>query len=143
MSILKVENSELYRYAQILGCDFVFYDRFVQICTDRGMTPSRAAIEAGLSKSTVTKWKNTPDAEPTGAALKKLSDYFGISIAELLGEENKIAPTDNGKRSMSIEELKVALFRGRENVTGAMVQEVLGFAELVALREEQKNKEQL
>lgn len=100
LSIPEVEIIELYRYAQILGCDFVFYDRFVQICADRGVSPSRAAIEAGLSKSTVTKWKTTPDAKPTGAALKKLSDYFGISIAELLDEDTEKAPTEIGERDI-------------------------------------------
>lgn len=87
--MLLVEKTELHRNAQILGCDFVFYDRFVQLCSERGITPSRAAIEAGLSKSTVSKWKSTPDAEPTGTAIKKLCEYFGITIAELMGEESE------------------------------------------------------
>lgn len=65
----------------------MFYDRFVQICKEKGVSPSRAAIDAGLSKSTVSKWKNQPDAEPSGSAIKKLSDYFGISKAELLDEQ--------------------------------------------------------
>lgn len=65
----------------------MFYDRFVQLCNEKNITPSRAAIDAGLSKSTVTKWKNAPDSEPSGSAIKKLSEYFGISKAELLGEE--------------------------------------------------------
>lgn len=67
----------------------MFYDKFVRLCALRGVSPSRAAVEAGLSKSTVTKWKTTPDAEPTGAALKKLSEYFGVSISEILEEDEK------------------------------------------------------
>jgi transcriptional regulator with XRE-family HTH domain len=67
----------------------VFYDKFVKICNDHGVSPSKAATEAGLSKSTVTKWKTTPDAQPTGNAIKKLAAYFAIPISELLGEEQK------------------------------------------------------
>ena len=99
-----VENSELCCHAQILECDFVFYDRYVKICKDHGVSPSRAAIDAGLSKSTVSKWKSTPDADPTGAAIKKLTEYFNISIADLMGEEQKnnppdrIEPTEREKR---------------------------------------------
>ena len=99
-----VENSELCCHAQILECDFVFYDRYVKICKDHGVSPSRAAIGAGLSKSTVSKWKSTPDADPTGAAIKKLTEYFNISIADLMGEEQKnnppdrIEPTEREKR---------------------------------------------
>ena len=72
-----------------MGCDFVFYDKYVQICNRFNVSPSRAALDAGLSKSTVSKWKNTPDAEPTGTAIKKLCDYFQISVSELLGEEEQ------------------------------------------------------
>lgn len=89
----------------------MFYDRFVQICSKRGITPSRAAIEAGLSKSTVSKWKSTPDAEPTGTAIKKLSEYFGITIAELMGEETEKAPTNAGERQHDIlDEVDIAFY---------------------------------
>ena len=65
----------------------MFYDRFAALCKSRGVSPSRAAEDAGLSKSTVTKWKRTPDARPTGNVIEKLTKYFGLSVAELLGEE--------------------------------------------------------
>lgn len=87
----------------------MFYDKFVQICKSRGISPSRAAIEAGLSKSTVTKWKTTPDAEPTGAALKKITEYFGITIAELLSEETEKAPTGSGERDV-LDEIDIAFY---------------------------------
>lgn len=140
MSICKVENSELCRYKQILGCDFVFYDQFVKICKAKGVSPSRAAIEAGLSKSTVTKWKATPDAEPTGAAIKKLTEYFGITVAELMGEKEK-APTVSGERPVSDDDIKFALFGGSGEITDAMYREVKEFAALVKLREDMKKKE--
>ena len=91
----------------------MFYDRFVQICTDRGVSPSRAATEAGLSKSTVTKWKSTPEAEPTGSALKKLSEYFGIPISELLDEKNNKAPTPTERDERDIlDEVDIGFYRG-------------------------------
>ena len=65
----------------------MFYDNFVQLCKKHGVSPSKAAVDAGLSKSTVTKWKSTPDAQPTGNAIKKLSEYFCVPISELLSEE--------------------------------------------------------
>ena len=97
----KVENTELCRCAQFTECDFVFYDKFVQICKKHGVSPSRAAIEAGLSKSTVTKWKTSPNAEPTGAAIKKLTEYFGISVSELMGEENTSILTSKDRRDIA------------------------------------------
>lgn len=50
---------------------------------------SAAALEAGLSKSLVTKWKANKVDVPSPDVLKKLSTYFGMPVSELLGEEEK------------------------------------------------------
>lgn len=65
----------------------MFYDKYVQLCKRRGVSPSAAAIEAGLSKSLVTKWKANKVDVPSPDVLKKLSAYFGVPVSELLGEE--------------------------------------------------------
>lgn len=111
----------------------MFYDRYVQICREHGVSPSRAAIDAGLSKSTVSKWKSTQDAKPTGAAIQKLTAYFGITIAELLGEDNH-APAVAGKRAVTDDDIKFALFGGDGEVTDAMYDEVRRFAAYVKQR---------
>ena len=81
----------------------MFYDRFVQLCSERGVSPSRAAVEAGLSKSTVSKWKTTPDSKPTGAAIAKMTQYFNISISELMGEPEEKTPvlTEKDRRDIA------------------------------------------
>ena len=109
----------------------VFYEKFVQLCAQRGISPSKAATEAGLSKSTVTKWKNAPNATPTGAAIQKLTEYFGITVSELLGEETKNAPADEGKRTVTDDDIKFALFGGDGDVTDEMYAEVRSFAAFV------------
>ncbi len=50
---------------------------------------SAAALEAGLSKSLVTKWKVNKVDVPSPDVLKKLSAYFDMPVSELLGEEDK------------------------------------------------------
>lgn len=50
---------------------------------------SAAALEAGLSKSLVTKWKTNAVEVPSPDVLTKLSKYFGIPVSVLLGEENR------------------------------------------------------
>ena len=114
----------------------MFYDRFVELCKQKGVTPSRAAIDAGLSKSTVTKWKNEPDSKPTGNVIAKLTQYFGISISTLLEgpseDEDLRVPTDS--------EIKFALFGGQSYVTDAMYDEVRSFAQFVMQREAAKRR---
>jgi transcriptional regulator with XRE-family HTH domain len=51
------------------------------------VAPSRAAIEAGISKSLVTKWRTTNIKMPSPEVLEKLSNYFSVPVSELLGEE--------------------------------------------------------
>ena len=67
----------------------MFYDKFVELCQWKGVTPSRAAIESGISKSLVTKWKQEKVSAPSPEGLKKLSHYFGVPISELLEEEEE------------------------------------------------------
>ena len=66
----------------------MFYDKYAQLCKRRGISMSAAALEAGLSKSLVTKWKVNKVEVPSPDVLKKLSTYFGMPVSELLGEDN-------------------------------------------------------
>ncbi|UZT82930.1 helix-turn-helix domain-containing protein [Caproicibacterium sp. BJN0003] len=66
----------------------MFYDVFSSLCEKRGVKPSRAAEECGINKSNVSNWKNNGYV-PRGDALKKIADYFNVSIGYLLGNEQK------------------------------------------------------
>ena len=69
-----------------------FYDKFKGLCTLRNETESRALINAGLSKSLLSKWRAKPDTVPNGKTLAKLCDHFGVPASYFLGEKEK-APT--------------------------------------------------
>ena len=72
----------------------MFYDKYAHLCKQRGISMSAAALEAGLSKSLVTKWKVNKVEVPSPDVLKKLSAYFGIPVSELINEaEKKEKPT--------------------------------------------------
>lgn len=64
-----------------------FYKTFVGLCRDRGIAPTQAAIECGLSRSAPTKWKNEPYLVPSGETLQLVSNYFGVSVGYLTGTE--------------------------------------------------------
>lgn len=73
----------------------MFYDRFAYLCKQKGVSVSRGALEAGISKSLVTKWKTNNTDIPSPDVIGKLSKYFGIPVSELLGEETEKAPMPN------------------------------------------------
>lgn len=120
----------------------MFYDRFAYLCKQKGVSPSRAALDAGISKSLVTKWKSLNTEIPSPDVLTKLSKYFGIPVSELLDEEIEKAPAESGKRDITDEDIKFALFRGIEDITDEMYQEVKNFAEFIAQREANKKKKE-
>lgn len=84
-----VEIRELCRNAQNYRGDIVFYDKFVYLCQQKGVSPSKAAVDAGISKSLVTKWKNNKVAIPSPDVLTRLSKYFSVPVSELIEEENE------------------------------------------------------
>lgn len=61
----------------------MFYDRFKELCSQKGISCNKAATDMGLSNSTPTKWKKT-GATPDGITLAKISTYFGVPVNELL-----------------------------------------------------------
>lgn len=68
----------------------MFYEQFDMLCAKKGVSKSRAALENNISKTSVTRWKN--GAEPNPDILKRLSEYFDVSIDCLLGNEQKNKP---------------------------------------------------
>lgn len=95
-----VEFCELCRYAQNNRGDIVFYDRFAYLCKQKGVSVSRGALEAGISKSLVTKWKTNNTEIPSPDVIGKLSKYFGLPVSELLGEEPSKTPGETEKAPM-------------------------------------------
>ena len=68
------------------------YDKFCDLCSQKGVSPSKAAMDAGLSKSPISKWKSKQEIVPSSEVLQKVADYFGVSVDYLFGKEKQ--PTD-------------------------------------------------
>lgn len=80
----------------------MFWDNFVRLCNKVGKYPNTVAAEVGVkSTGTVTGWKN--GAKPRQSILKKLCDYFGVTEADLMGDDSaqKEKPTAQGGRLIS------------------------------------------
>lgn len=60
----------------------MFWNNFLILCARKGVSPSRACADLGLSNATATKWKN--GATPRQHTLKKIADYFNVSTDLLL-----------------------------------------------------------
>lgn len=73
----------------------MFYDIFVELCARKGVSPSRAVLDMGFSKSIITGWKK--GATPSDANLIRIADYFGVTVdyfKERLGQKEKPVEDD-------------------------------------------------
>ena len=97
----------------------MFYDNFVKACNLHNKAPSAVAIDIGISKATVTGWKN--GSMPSDATLRKLADYFGVSPVELTGSTGpaqKKAPADVSNSDTEREgQLMAAFFEGGKDLS--------------------------
>ena len=73
----------------------MFYDKFEALCVKKGVTPNKACLDMGLSRSVAAKWKNTGN-NPRSDVLTKVAAYFGVTTSEILGEDTKKDPAPDG-----------------------------------------------
>lgn len=80
----------------------MFWNNFEALCAKKGVSYNAAAADVGVrSSGTVTGWKN--GAKPRGPVLKRLADYFGVTVEELTGEapEQKEKPTPSEESELN------------------------------------------
>lgn len=68
-----------------------FYDNYIKLCAVHDKSPTAVSKEIGLSNAAASGWKN--GKKPSAVTKQKLADYFGVTVEELTGEEQKEKPT--------------------------------------------------
>lgn len=75
-----------------------FYQQFIKLCNNTGISPSRAALNAGLSKTSVNGWKR--GQTPTDKNIAKLAEVFNVPVSYFDEKEEKL-PVDTDKELSS------------------------------------------
>lgn len=65
----------------------MFWERFYNMCVQKGTKPNPVAKEIGISTGSISKWKST-NTLPNGDSLIKIANYFDCSVDYLLGRTN-------------------------------------------------------
>lgn len=68
-----------------------FYDNYIKLCAAHDKSPTAVSKEIGLSNAAASGWKN--GKKPSAVTKQKLADYFGVTVKELTGEEQKEKPS--------------------------------------------------
>lgn len=74
----------------------MFYEKFIELCVQRGIAPTKAAIEAGLTAGSVTGWKK--GSPPRSSAVQKVASYFDVPVEYFDGE-----PTAGTEKAPALE----------------------------------------
>ena len=64
------------------------YEIFNNLLQKNGVTPYKVSKETGVSQSTLSDWKRGIST-PKSDKLQKIADYFGVSLAYLMGNEKE------------------------------------------------------
>lgn len=70
----------------------MFYENFLKLCADRNIAPSAVLISLGMSKGSVTHWKN--GKTPHDSTVAKIAEYFGVTVDDLTGNASTVSRTD-------------------------------------------------
>ncbi len=107
-----------------------FYENYLKLCEKAGKTPSAAALEMGLSKPTVNRWKKGGGA--TDATALKVASYFGVTVKELTGEEQKEKPnTLDGIELEKLSPARRALLEALEDMDDENIMKIVRIAQAV------------
>lgn len=72
------------------------YDRIFEIMKDRELTAYRVSKDTGISQASLADWRKGR-SKPKIDKLKKLADYFGVSVYYLTGEVDGFDPARQQK----------------------------------------------
>ena len=113
----------------------VFYDNYVRLCNSVHKSPSAVAIEIGIAKPTVSRWKS--GSTPNHATAVKVADYFGVPVSELTADKKEKPPVDD-ERFLPLAERREALSKAGihilldadAKVTEEQLDDIISFIEI-------------
>jgi len=109
-----------------------FAEKVERLCRSKGESPSKACVNMGLSNAAFTHWKKDGNT-PYPATVKRVADYFGVSVDYFYKDEEVDAQT--------IESAKVAVFGADVEVTDEEWDEIRQYAQFIKQRKAAKKVE--
>ncbi len=77
-----------------MGTESIFSKNLQELRKKQGVTQEKLASHLGVSPQAVSKWEN--GSYPEGDLLPKISDFFGVSISYLYGQEKEKVSIEQG-----------------------------------------------
>ena len=74
------------------------WEVFVELCRNHGISPNKVARILGIGPSSFTDWKK--GSTPRTDKLKKIADYFGVSVEYLMTGQEKSTPVQEDESAI-------------------------------------------
>ena len=66
----------------------MFWQNFLELCDSVGLAPNAVAKKIGISSGSITNWSKDNTIVPQRRTLKKIAEFFHVSIDYLLRESD-------------------------------------------------------
>lgn len=70
-----------------------FFSKFESLCKEKGITPTHAARDIGITQQAVSMWKKRGSI-PKYETLKKIAVYFGVEVEDLIYDDDNYERKD-------------------------------------------------
>ena len=107
-----------------------FYENYVKLCALHNLSESGAAKKIGLSNAAANGWKK--GKMPSATTQVKLTDLFGVSVKELLGEtDNPSAGIKKGPipKDEAVGSAKQKLLDALDGLSDSQLEKLIGIIE--------------
>ena len=118
----------------------MFYDIYVDLCRQKGISLSKAAESVGLSRTSVVKWK--AGTVPSGSTLNALAKFFNVSVDYLLENlQKEKPPAKGGEPDITFDDFTYALHDETKELTDESKQKLLEMARFFKEQQDKKKKQ--
>jgi len=106
---------------------FSFYDKFVQLCAERNLKPTKVGEEMHLGKGAISNWKRRKN-DPTDVVIAKVCNYFEVPLDYFETENEhsqKVKLQENARNDLKL------LFDMAKDASPEDVQKAIAFFEVL------------
>ena len=83
----------------------MFWETFLRLCKEADTSPKEAMRGMGIGYSTLRHWRG--GGMPQERTLKKVADYFGLPLADIMREVDRDLPDEPGEFPLSKLEVRI------------------------------------
>ena len=116
----------------------MFYEKYLQLCNEKGVSKQKACVDAGLSSTAWIRWSK--GSVPGSVSMHRLCRYFGVTAESMSDDNSDIVYVDDGVATrqdvFDRPEMKILFDAAKDAPSSAILEAALG---LMKLKESNKD----